>query len=166
MKPILAILPVALALAACAPKPVPTVALVDPYAGLRGGAAAPVTTPAEDFRATAGDIVTFAADVSTLDEPARSALTKQADWLNAHPEFTALIEGHAAETEGTRAYAASLGARRAGSVEQFLIASGIAPLRLRTVSFGKERPIGVCSTEECYAKNRRARTVVTAGVGS
>lgn len=165
LKPIVLILPIALAVSACAPKPYPSVAIVDPYAGQSQPVAPPVTT-ASDFAAQTTPTVTFAADSVLLDETARSALTGQAAWLDKNPGFSAMIEGHAAETEGTRSYAAALAARRAGTVEAFLIASGIAPLRLRTVSFGKERPAALCSTEECYSQNRRVRTVVSPGVGS
>lgn len=160
------ILPALALLGACAPRPAPQ-QLVDPYAGLQRPAPAPAALPtAADFRTEATDTVRFPSEATALDGAAREALAGQADWLMQHPGFTALIEGHAAETEGTRAYAASLAARRAGAVQEYLIASGVAPLRLRTVSFGKERPLAPCSSEECYAQNRRARTVVSPGAGS
>ncbi len=80
-----------------------------------------------------------------------------------NPEYTAIIEGHADE-QGTREYNVALGARRANAVQEYLVSRGVAANRLRTVSYGKERPIEICSTEVCYAKNRRAVTVVTAGL--
>ena len=77
-----------------------------------------------------------------------------------------MVQGHAEET-GTREYNLALGARRASSVQEYLIAQGVASDRLRTLSFGKERPREVCSDEACYANNRRAVTVVSAtGAGS
>jgi len=71
-----------------------------------------------------------------------------------------------APAPGTREYNLALGARRAAAARDFLVANGVADNRLRTVTFGKERPLEVCSTEACYAKNRRAVTVISAGLGS
>lgn len=126
------------------------------------GAAADPRSPAY-FQSQIGDRVYFAVDQSTLSEEARNTLIEQAIWLNQNPEYSAIIEGHADE-QGTREYNLALGARRASSVENFLISQGVSPARLRTVSYGKERPIEICSNESCYARNRRAVTVVTAGV--
>jgi peptidoglycan-associated lipoprotein len=114
------------------------------------------------FSAQIGDRVLFAVDESTLNAEARALLTEQAGWLNNNAQFTALIEGHADE-QGTREYNLALGARRASAVQQFLISQGVAPNRLRTVTFGKERPLEICSEEACYAQNRRAVTVLRAG---
>ena len=76
-----------------------------------------------------------------------------------------IVEGHADE-QGTREYNLALGARRANAVQEYLVSRGVSPARVRTVSYGKERPIEICSDESCYAQNRRAVTVVTAGAGS
>jgi peptidoglycan-associated lipoprotein len=116
------------------------------------------------FAQTIGDKVLFAVDQSTISPEARMILSNQAMWLNQHPAYTAIIEGHADE-QGTREYNLALGARRASAVQEFLIANGVAGNRLRTVSYGKERPLEVCSEEACYAKNRRAVTVISAGAG-
>ena len=116
------------------------------------------------FNEAIGDRVLFAVDESTLDAEARNTLTAQARWLMDNPEYTAIIEGHADE-QGTREYNLALGARRAGAVQQFLLAQGVSPDRLRTVSYGKERPLAVCSDETCYRQNRRAVTVLQAGSG-
>ena len=78
----------------------------------------------------------------------------------ANPDFVAMIEGHADE-QGTREYNLALGARRANAAREYLISRGVAGSRLTTVSYGKERPIEICSTEDCYSKNRRAVTVLT-----
>lgn len=128
-----------------------------------GAGAATAVDPAtpEYFNQTIGDRVLFAVDQSTLDAEARSVLTAQARWLQDNPGFTAIIEGHADE-QGTRDYNLALGARRAASVEQFLIAQGVPANRLTTISYGKERPIAVCSSEDCYRQNRRAVTVIAA----
>lgn len=92
-------------------------------------------------------------------------LEGQANWLLTNTDFTAVIEGHADE-QGTREYNLALGARRANTVREYLVSRGVADNRLRTVSYGKERPIEVCSVEECYAKNRRAVTVLAGGLTS
>jgi len=114
------------------------------------------------FNQSVGDRVLFAVDQSTLSDEARAVLVKQASWLLDNRDYTAIIEGHADE-QGTREYNLALGARRAASVQEFLISQGVSPQRLRTVTYGKERPIEVCSTEACYAQNRRAVTVLATG---
>ncbi|MDP3193715.1 peptidoglycan-associated lipoprotein Pal [Tabrizicola sp.] len=116
------------------------------------------------FNQRVGDRVLFAVDQSTLSPEARSVLAAQANWLNQNPGYAAIIEGHADE-QGTREYNLALGARRAAAVQNFLISQGVAANRLRTISYGKERPIEVCSTEACYSQNRRAVTVLSAGAG-
>lgn len=117
------------------------------------------------FQQTVGDRVFFAVDESTLSDVARETLQAQANWMMDNPEYSAIVEGHADE-QGTREYNLALGARRASAVQEFLVSRGVSPARLRTVSYGKERPLEICSAEACYAKNRRAVTVVTAGAGS
>jgi len=119
----------------------------------------------EYFVASVGDRVLFAVDQSTLSSEAMSILDKQADWLAQNGEFSALIEGHADE-QGTREYNLALGARRASAVQAYLVSRGVADNRLSTVTYGKERPIEICSTEECWSKNRRAVTVVQVGTTS
>ncbi|GIT89878.1 peptidoglycan-associated lipoprotein [Jannaschia pagri] len=116
------------------------------------------------FQQTVGDRVLFAVDQSNLTPEGRSALTRQAQWLTANPGYTALIEGHADE-QGTREYNLALGGRRANAARDFLVSQGVSAARLRTISYGKERPIQVCSTEACYSQNRRAVTVLAAGAG-
>jgi peptidoglycan-associated lipoprotein len=122
------------------------------------------TSPAY-FQEVVGDRVLFAVDESTLSAESRGILDAQARWLVDNPGFNALIEGHADE-RGTTEYNIALGARRAASVQQYLFSQGIALNRLETVSYGKERPIEICSDEICYAKNRRAVTVLRAGPGA
>ncbi|MEX0308475.1 MAG: peptidoglycan-associated lipoprotein Pal [Ruegeria sp.] len=112
------------------------------------------------FQQTVGDRILFSVDQSTLTPQAQTILQGQADWLLANPDFVANIEGHADE-QGTREYNLALGARRANAAREYLISRGVAGNRLTTVSYGKERPIEICSTEECYSKNRRAVTVLT-----
>ena len=117
------------------------------------------------FNQSVGDRVLFAVDQSTLSPEARQILTAQAQWLNQNPGYAAIIEGHADE-QGTREYNLALGARRASAAQNFLISQGVAPNRMRTVSYGKERPIEVCATEACFSKNRRAVTVLSMGSGA
>lgn len=139
-------------------------------AGGPGGiAAGPLGDPSDPnsvayFNQTIGDTVRFAVDQSTLTPEAQTVLALQAGWLNQHPTYTAIIEGHADE-QGTREYNIALGDRRANAVKAYLISQGVGANRLQTVSYGKERPLAVCSDEACYAQNRRAVTVVGAGAG-
>jgi len=136
-------------------------------ADLNGAAATEVTpgsaqdpaSPAH-FQQVVGDRVFFAVDQSTLSTEAQSVLQAQANWLLANADYTATIEGHADE-QGTREYNIALGARRATAVREYLVQLGISESRLKTVSFGKERPVEICSEEACYAQNRRSVTVLT-----
>ena len=112
------------------------------------------------FNQTIGDRVLFAVDTSTLTEQGKQILVGQSGWLQSNPEYLAIIEGHADEV-GTREYNIGLGFRRANSVREFLVSQGIPADRLRVTSYGKERPIEVCSDETCYSKNRRAVTVIS-----
>jgi len=116
------------------------------------------------FNQTIGDRVLFAVDQSNLDAQAQQTLIQQAQWLNANTQYSAIIEGHADE-QGTREYNLALGERRANAVREFLISQGVAGSRLRTISYGKERPVQICSDESCYRQNRRAVTVLSAGAG-
>lgn len=114
------------------------------------------------FAQVVGDRVLFQVDQSTLTPQAMATLDGQAQWLLANASYLAVIEGHADE-QGTREYNVALGARRANAVREYLISRGVPDSRLRTISYGKERPIAVCSEESCYAQNRRAVTVISAG---
>jgi peptidoglycan-associated lipoprotein len=116
------------------------------------------------FNQTVGDRVLFAVDQSTLSPEARTVLTAQAQWLMQNAGYAAIIEGHADE-QGTRDYNLQLGRKRAAAVQNFLVSQGIPASRLQTISYGKERPLEVCSEEACYAKNRRAVTVLSVGAG-
>ena len=99
-----------------------------------------------------------------LTPAAMAVLDGQATWLAQNPEYTALVEGHADE-QGTRQYNIALGERRATAVQTYLVSRGVAPGRLRTISYGKERPIELCSDEACYSQSRRAVTVLAVGAG-
>jgi peptidoglycan-associated lipoprotein len=122
------------------------------------------TSPAY-FQETIGDRVLFVVDTWTLTPEAQTVLAGQAQWLLANPEYSAIIEGHADE-RGTSEYNLGLGASRANSVQDYLVSQGVAANRLKTVSYGKLRPLAICSTEDCYMQNRRSVTVITAGAAS
>ncbi len=129
--------------------------------GFIAGSASDPRSPAY-FQQTIGDRVLFAVDQSSLSPEGVSLLTRQATWLIENTTYTAVIEGHADE-QGTREYNLALGARRASAVQNFLIERGVADNRLQTVSYGKERPLEICSNEQCYTQNRRAVTILGAG---
>ena len=128
-----------------------------------GGSGAPGS--AQDFAANVGDRVFFESDQTDLTATAVATLDKQAQWLSRYPRYTFLIEGHADE-RGTREYNFSLGARRAQTVRDYLSSRGISAARIRTVSYGKERPVAVCNDISCWSQNRRAVTVLDAGASS
>ena len=115
-------------------------------------------TPAEKL-AQVGDTVNFDFDSAELTVSARSTLNRQAAFLSLNPDLMIVIEGHADE-RGTREYNLALGDRRATAVRDYLVAKGINSARVRTVSYGKERPAVAGSDEAAWAKNRRASTVL------
>jgi peptidoglycan-associated lipoprotein len=102
----------------------------------------------------------FAFDASTLDAEAQEALSQSATWLRSHPEYGLLIEGHCDE-RGTEQYNLALGDRRAETAVAQLATLGVDRSRIKTVSYGEERPFEEGSTEEAWAQNRRAHLVLT-----
>ena len=130
-------------------------------AGMGAGGAGGVATPgsAQDFQVNVGDRVFFETDQTSLTQQAMATLDRQVQWLGQYPRYSFTIEGHADE-RGTREYNIALGARRANTVRDYMIARGIAPNRMRTVSYGKERPVAVCDDISCWSQNRRAVTVL------
>ena len=112
------------------------------------------------FKNNVGDRVLFSIDQSDIDQSGKDILLAQVDWLQANSDYKIIIEGHADE-RGTREYNLALGARRANSAREFLVSRGIESSRIKTVSFGKERPVELCSKEKCYFQNRRAVSVVS-----
>ena len=119
----------------------------------------------EDLVVNVGDRVFFGFDKYNLTGEARGVLEKQAAWLKRYPSVTVMIEGHADE-RGTREYNLGLGDRRANSVKDYLVALGISPGRIKTISYGKERPVALGSNEQAWAQNRRGVTTVTRAAGS
>ena len=117
------------------------------------------------FNTTIGDTVLFPVNEATLTAPAKAILDAQVAWLNQYPARTITVEGHADE-QGTREYNLALGARRAAAVRNYMVSAGLLETRLSIISYGKERPLEVCSTEACWSKNRRSVTVVAGGLGN
>jgi len=159
---IIGLLGVLVMLVACSSTP--PEAPAGPPGGPTGGAGAMgprniVPGSQQDLEASAGDRVFFAFDRSDISPEARQILARQADWLRRYPNVTVTIEGHCDE-RGTREYNLALGERRAQAAKNVLVASGISASRISTISYGKERPAVVGSSEEAYAQNRRAVTVV------
>ena len=125
------------------------------------GAAATPGSP-QDFVVNVGDRVFFETDSTDLTPQARATLDKQAQWLGQHNRYTFTLEGHADE-RGTREYNIALGARRATTVRDYLVSRGVDSGRMRTISYGKERPVAVCNDISCWSQNRRVVTVLNAG---
>lgn len=113
----------------------------------------------EDLAVNVGDRVFFGLNRSDLSPEARGTLDRQAQWLKTYPNVTVTIEGHADE-RGTREFNLALGERRATAVRNYLAAQGIGGNRVRTISYGKERPAVLGSNEAAWAQNRRGVTVV------
>ena len=120
---------------------------------------AAIEEQSEDFAQAAKDRVFFGFDKSTLNAEAVDTLKAQAEWLLANPDTTAVVEGHA-DDRGTREYNLALGERRAVAVKNYLISRGVDASRIKTISYGKERPAVVGANEAAWAQNRRAVTVV------
>ncbi len=161
---LLAVVLVAGSLTACANKEMqPDSAQLGPGGNGKGG---PVTPGSQrDFSVNVGDLVYFSSDSSDLTPEAQQTLQKQSRWLQQYAQFTITIEGHADE-RGTREYNIALGARRAQAVRNFLAQNGIQGQRVRTISYGKERPVAVCNDISCWSQNRRAQTVLNSRAGS
>lgn len=112
-----------------------------------------------DFITRAGDLVYFSTDSTELTPEAQQTLMGQARWLRRYSHHSITIEGHADE-RGTREYNIALGGKRAQAVRAFLVRQGVSAARIRTVSYGKERPVAVCNDISCWSQNRRAQTVL------
>jgi peptidoglycan-associated lipoprotein len=124
------------------------------------GGEGPATPGSErDFAVNVGDVVRFEVDSAALTGEAQGILASQANWLSQYPQYRVTIEGHADE-RGTREYNLALGAKRAMAVRSYLASHGIGANRVKTVSFGKERPVAVCDDISCWSQNRRAQTVL------
>jgi peptidoglycan-associated lipoprotein len=114
----------------------------------------------EDLVVNVGDRVFFAFNESDISAEARATLDRQAAWLKKYGSVAVTIEGHCDE-RGTREYNLALGERRATAIKNYLVADGISAARVKTISYGKERPAVLGNNEAAWAQNRRGVTVVT-----
>jgi peptidoglycan-associated lipoprotein len=124
--------------------------------------AAEAETPAEKMKrefTKVGTTVLFDFDSSQLSDYAQKVLDRQAAFLKAQPEARIILGGHADE-RGTREYNLALGERRAASARDYLVAKGVNSARIRIISYGKERPTAVGSSEAAWRLNRRAESVL------
>jgi peptidoglycan-associated lipoprotein len=151
--PLVVVLMTGLALGACANNP------ADNAQANAAGAATPGSQ--QDFVVNVGDRVFFETDSTELTPQSRATLDKQAQWLGRYNRYSFTVEGHADE-RGTREYNLALGARRAQVTRDYLVSRGINAQRIRTISYGKERPVAVCDDISCWSQNRRAVTVLNA----
>ncbi|GJL87488.1 MAG: hypothetical protein DHS20C03_11970 [Minwuia thermotolerans] len=139
--------------AAPAPAPAPAPKVVTQPSGPKDGSQ-------EHFVLNVGDRVFFAFDSHELNRDAQDVLRRQAAYLARFPSKRIVLEGHADE-RGTREYNLGLGERRANAAKEYLASLGIAPSRVTTISYGKERPIALGHNESAWAQNRRSVTVIS-----
>ena len=160
----LAAMTIVTGIAACADKP-----KVDASMGGGNGYGqdgGPVTPgSAREFAVKVGDTVYFTTDSTDLTPDAQNTLRAQAQWLKQYPQYTITVEGHADE-RGTREYNIGLGAKRSANVRTYLASQGIEAARMRTISYGKERPVAVCNDISCWSQNRRSQTALNKRAGS
>ena len=156
----------AFALAACSKKapeelPPPPVQPAQQTTTSTGNTAAGVGTQSHFVNAVgqANTVVYFDTDRFNIDNEDAARLQTQAQYFSQYPNVTFTIEGHTDE-RGTREYNLALGERRANAAKNYLVSVGIPASRIRTVSYGKERPVALASNESAWAQNRRAATVV------
>lgn len=158
----LSIFAAAALLAACESAPEDTGAKAGAGTAAPPAAAKPSIVPGseQDFIANVGDRVFFDFDKYALRADAKATLDKQAAWLKKYPTYSLTIEGHADE-RGTREYNLALGERRANSVKEYLVGAGLPASRVKTISYGKERPVALGSNEAAWSQNRRGVTVLS-----
>jgi peptidoglycan-associated lipoprotein len=148
-----------------APVSTPTVVTLEPVA-----TPAPVPTPKMDAESIAGRSINelsgmlkpafFDYDKADIRGDARDVLATNATWLKKYPSVQFTIEGHTDE-RGTAQYNLALGDRRANAAKDYLVSLGVDASRVKTVSYGKERPFATGHDEDSWQKNRRAHFVVT-----
>jgi peptidoglycan-associated lipoprotein len=138
----------------------------NPSTNANSGAAtnAPATSSvvpgsSQDFVQNVGDRVFFDFDKSVIKPEGQQTLQRQAQWLQKYPNVTVTVEGHC-DDRGTREFNLALGERRASSVRNALVALGVSANRIKTISYGKERPAVLGDNEAAWAQNRRGVTVI------
>lgn len=102
----------------------------------------------------------FDYDESTLSDDTRDKLSRNADLLKGNPQFSVTLEGHA-DSRGTSEYNLALGERRSNAVKEYITSLGVGGDRLRTLSYGEERPVCTDESESCWSQNRRVHMVIT-----
>jgi peptidoglycan-associated lipoprotein len=158
----LSILAAAALLAACSETPTETAKTsgagqaTPPSTTMQSG---PAAGSIAEFNAVAGDRVFFDYNKSNIGADAKVTLDKQVAWLKKYPNYAITVEGHADE-RGTREYNLALGDKRANATKKYLVAAGLPAARVKTISYGKERPAELGSNEAAWSKNRRAVTVL------
>jgi len=157
---LLAALGLSLALGACAKNPADSDAI---NGAAYGAGAGPGSF--QEFSSSVGDRVFFETDQTDLTSQGEATLDKQAQWLNRYSRYNFTVEGHADE-RGTREYNFALGSRRAENVKNYLVSKGVSASRMKTISYGKERPVAVCDDISCWSQNRRAVTVLAGAPSS
>ncbi len=151
--PVMVALLMTVAIAGCTPKS----KLPNDASGLGLNAATPGS--AQDFTVNVGDRIFFDTDSTSIRADAQATLDRQAQWLAKYPNYAITVEGHADE-RGTREYNLALGARRAAATRDYLASRGIPAGKIKTISYGKEKPVAVCDDISCWSQNRRAVTVL------
>jgi len=119
----------------------------------------PLRQQARPADASELQMINFEFDSSEITSEARGILDKNAQWLTENPSVLIQVEGHCDE-RGSTEYNFNLGQRRANSVRDYLIGKGVAPEKIHTISYGEERPLDPGSSEEAWAKNRRAQFLI------
>ncbi|QUL37934.1 peptidoglycan-associated lipoprotein Pal [Erythrobacter sp. JK5] len=157
----------ALALGACAKKPpeelppAPVDTMPTPAPTQTQTQSGPVVGSQAHFENAVGSatVIYFDTDRFNIDSQDAAALQAQAQYFARFPQLTFTVEGHADE-RGTREYNLALGERRANAAKNYLVSLGVSADRIRTVSYGKERPVALASNESAWAQNRRAASVM------
>jgi len=124
-----------------------------------GGGGGITSGSVQDFTVNVGDRVFFDTNKYDLRPDARATLDKQAAWLKQYPKYAITVEGHCDE-RGTREYNMALGERRATAAKNYLVNLGVPAARIKTISYGKERPVALGHNEDAWKQNRRAVTVL------
>ena len=159
---ILSILAAVALVAACETAPAGGAAATGAGAATTPGAGAVLPGSQQDLVVNVGDRVFYDFDKSNLKPEAQRTLERQAAWLKRFPNVRVLVAGNCDE-RGTREYNLALGERRSNSAKSYLVSQGIAADRIRTISYGKERPTALGSNEAAWGQNRNAITSIVSG---
>ncbi|MGH7043702.1 MAG: peptidoglycan-associated lipoprotein Pal [Acetobacteraceae bacterium] len=144
-------------LAACAQKPATTG--MENGAGAAAATAGPAPGSEQDLVANVGDRVFYAFNRSVLTSADRATLDRQAGWLAKYPQVEVLVAGNC-DDRGTEEYNLALGHRRANAAREYLAAKGVSASRIKTISYGKDRPVALGDNEQAWSQNRNAITSV------